>query len=328
MTYISNTLTDASAPSVIASAMHTALLAEGYTLEDTVVIATRTHKVYLSPAGGNAEGLDWYLDVAYTTTGTGSIWLGTFETYDKVAHTAGLGPYDGSGVSPDPVEFSRYGAAKYALETNWTHVSGNAAQIETQATAMAYWISITPDRVIAMTSTNAVKVVYAGHVDPYVPWKTKCAATAPGKWNPLAVATINGPNAFSPYGVGVVQVTRHPPVATVYGSFDCARIRSSSSSSSSSVGGVGVGGVSGHVDTGWAPYLAGGPLGERIQITLLRDNSSWGGYGHAAGHLHDVARFGTSAATSVTRGDTVTIDGDTWVLASATGGACFGFAAI
>lgn len=329
-------MTNANPAATLAAAMDTALLAEGYTLEDTVVIGTRTHKVYKSPAAINAEGLDWYLDLAYTTTGNGSVWMGAFETYDAVAHTAGFGPYCTSSTTVDATEFSRYGSTKYALETNWGHISNNLAQIECQTSAFTYWVSITGDRIIAMTSVNAVKVNYVGHLDPYAPWKAKVAATTPGKWNPIVTCNVTIPAADHAYGMGKGALSRVPPVAiTVSWSSGGMSIRSSSSGASPSTGtstngGCGIGGPSGHVDTGESPYLDGGPLADTIQVVVQRSGGSTNisGWGHAAGLLYDVGRFGTSGATSVVRGDTTTVDGDPWVLASATGGACFGFKAV
>lgn len=331
MTFLSGSMTDSNAPATLAGLMHDALITEGYSLVDTVVIGTRTHKVYLSPAASNTEGIDWYLDLAYTTTGTGSIWLGAFETYDAVAHTAGFGPVT-TGATVDPVEFSRYGATKYALETKWGHVSNDLAQIQTSASAFAYWISITPTKVIALSSGNATKVVYCGQFDPYTPWKTKAATDAPGKWNPLTTLSLVLPNAEAGRVASVADVgcglTRLPPVATIYDWGISVSAGCSSSTSSTTNGGGGGGGAVGLVDTGWNPYTDGGPQGEKIQIRVLRQyNVGIGRAGHCAGELYDVARFGTSGATSVTRGDTATVDSATWVLASATSSACFGFKA-
>lgn len=329
MTYISGSMTNSDAPATLAGLMHTALLNAGFTLVDTVVIGTRTHKVYKSAAANNTEGIDWYLDLAYTTSGAGSIWLGAFETYDAVAHTAGLGPYSNIESTVDAAEFSRYGTTKYALETNWTHITRNLAQIETASSAFAYWISITPTRVIALTSVNATKVVYCGQFAPYAPWKAKVAEVTPGKWNPLITCNISNPAVENTSTMGSGSLTRIPPATTVYRWDYTCNIRSSSSSSSSGSSSGGVGGPAGFVDTGWSPYLAGGPQGDKIQIAISRNVSvnNVGGWGHGAGWLYDIARFGTSGATSVTRGDTTTVSGNTWALASANSGACFGFKA-
>lgn len=333
MTYIDASWTTAADPAAtLAAALHGALIAEGYTLEDTVVIGTCTHKVYKSAAAINTEGIDWYLDVAYTTTGAGSVWLGAFETYDTVAHTAGLGPYRGTSSAVDPVEFSRFGATKYALETNWSHISANLARIQTQASAMAYWVSITPTRVIALSSVSSSSVVYCGQFNPYQPWKAKVASETPGKWNPLTTLTLVTPHSQSHGSMGTCVVNRVPPVASLGSNrWDYTTVlKSASGAADNSNGGNSNGGPSGYIDNGWSPYLAGGPLGDRIQIVIERApyQSLPGNWGHCAGHLYDVARFGTSGSTSVLRGDTATVDGDPWVLASATSGACFGFKGI
>lgn len=321
MTYITGSMTDSNAPATLAGLIHTALLSEGYTLEDTVVIGTRTHKVYKSAAAINTEGIDWYLDVAYTTTGSGSIWFGAFEEYDAVAHTGGFGPYGGSidSTAPDAIEYSRYGASKYALETNWTHVSQNLARLQTTTNPMAYWVSVTPTRVIGLTTVSPAAPVYCGQFKPYLPWKTKCQEVAPGKWNPLVTCSGAG---------SCVGFTRIPPSRSIYGNggwAGMAFLGVVGLTAATIYGNSTPQGAAGYIDSNSSPYVTG-PLGEALTLGISRGGSA-SMWGHIVGDLYDVARFGSSGATSIMRGDTATVDGDPWVLASAVGSLCYGFKA-
>lgn len=323
MTYITGSVNDPNPAAALYTQLATALTTAGYELVDTVIISSRTHKVWKSPAASNAENKDWYLDVAYTTTGTGSVWFGAFETYDEVAHTAGFGPFTTHASSVDATEFSRWGANKYALETNWTHISNNLSPLTCSGASLGYWVSVTAGRVIGLTSAAPERLAYCGLFDPYAPWKAKCATVTPGKFHPLITASLASPHADDSPPMGPGALTRVPPVATVSSWVYVPQIRSSSANNPS---GSGAGGPNGHIDTGVSPYLDGPPQGDRIQIAIPRGNLP--DRGHGAGWLYDVARWGTSTATATSRGDATTVNGDPWVLASATKYACFGFKAV
>lgn len=329
MTYITGQLTDANAPAALYALMEPAFISAGYTLEDTVIIGTRTHKVWKSPALLNAEGKDWYLDVAYTTTGTGSIWLGAFETYDVGTHTAGFGPftslheYGMSGL--DATEGSRFGATKYALETNWSHISGGLGEIPISTSAMGYWISITADRVIAVSSASSTNLIYCGIFESSPEWVDACEAVAPGKVRALLTSRMDAPAATRPTlyydNCGVKSaITRALPNQA-----DQLYFWSYSITLGPQVLEGGSKAAYAQVDTGIEANSAvtkPQPVGERLGIWMGYRSMPKRGY---IGEVSDVARFKASAAVS--RGDTITIDGQPWVLATQLGGYCFAFKA-
>lgn len=326
MTYISNSLTDSNAPATLYAAMATALSSAGFTLVDTQVISTRTHKVWKSAAANNSQGIDWYLDVAYTTTGAGSIWLGAFEGYTS---PNGLrGPYNASDTTAaESTFYTRFGSTASALETNWTHISNNIAQISAPATAFAYFISITGDRVIAMTSVTATSVAYCGLFDMYTPWSNKIGGLA----FPLITCTVSTPTAVGTTLhaiIGQTAVNRQPPVAKAVGVqwssfFNVLAAWNAPNTSTSASGGQGIGSPVGQVDTGTSLYLEG-PRGGRLQIALNWSTAGSDGSGTPVGYLKDLAVF---AASGTTRGDTVTISSVTWVLGTSSANRCYGFKA-
>lgn len=337
MTYTTGSLTSANPAADLYTALASALTTAGFTLVDTVVISTRTHKVWKSAAGSNAHGLDWYLDVAYTTTGAGGMWLGAFEYYDPATHLGYRGPYnDFNGAAGDAIYYARYGASGSALETNWTTITNSICRIPTQTTAFAYWISVTPDRVIAMSSVSPTHVFYCGFFDMYTPWANKIGGLA----YPLITCTVNtintsqgqhntvGPMPVAPTASGSAYpaaLTRKPPDASnpgfsqmwtpaIYDGFFAPQAPAEPS--------TGIGGPVGYVDTAAPTYLdvARGGL---LQIALRFGSFTM----VTLGTLSDLAVFGGS---SVTRGDTVTISGTDWVLSSRdpSYNRCYGFAAI
>lgn len=317
MTYIANSLTSANPAADLYTAMASAFTAAGFTLVDTQVISTRTHKVWKSAAGSNSQGLDWYLDVAYTTTGAGSVWLGAFEGYSS---PNGLrGPYNANDSNPDETTYyTRFGATGSALETNWTHITNNIAQIATTTTAFAYWISITTDRVIAMTSTAPTSLAFCGFYEPYTPYANKAGALL----HPLATCTVANPAATSFFaGNAQTAINRNPPAASSLGRSS----RYSVVPTWNTVLGLGGPGMPvGYVDTGAKTSVIEGPRGAKIAFSVNWSISADDGSPACPGFVRDVLVL---AGSGVTRGDTVTISGSTWVLGSLTTNRCFGFKA-
>lgn len=337
MTFDTNSMTSANPAADLYTALASALSTAGFTLVDTVTISTRTHKVWKSAAAGNSMGLDWYLDVAYTTTGAGSVWLGAFEDYVAGTDTGYRGPYNAAGSStPDATYFSRYGATGSALETNWTHISNNCGQVQTQTTAYAYWMSVTTDRVIMMTSVAPLNLTYCGFFDMYTPWANKIASAA----YPLITALISSPAIINqgqhsaPSGSPQAALTRIPPVAA---SVNWAQVRvccawvdtinplfttGSVATLSSQVNGCAPGAPLGYVDSATVAY------GDARYGGLLQIIGSYGTGGtelFTIGTLKDVAVFFGQA---VTRGDTIAISGTDWVMSNQQVNRVYGFKAI
>lgn len=141
-----------------------ALTGVGLSLVDTVVISTRTHKVYKNPAANNSLGVDWYLDIGYPTTGQAGITIRPFEFYDPATHLGYRGPVVPATFTPESTYYSRYGATGSALETNWLTSSTNF-QIITSAASYGYRLSVTKDRIAGMTSNSPTTLIYAGLID-------------------------------------------------------------------------------------------------------------------------------------------------------------------
>lgn len=169
MTFITPTIAASADPGPLVYAeLEPAMLSAGWTLEDTVVIGTRTHKVFKSAAAGNVRNLDWYLDISYPTTGIAShLLICPFEGYDAATDLGFRGPYSTSATTYDATTYSRYGATGHALETNWVNV-GTATAIDSPLTTTSFglWVSITPNRVIIMNSNEPLQVSYSGFFTP------------------------------------------------------------------------------------------------------------------------------------------------------------------
>jgi hypothetical protein len=169
MTYWEETIpADANPGPLVHTALATKLLAQGWTLEDTVVISTRTHKVYKSAAAGNTYGLDWYLDISYPTTGIASgVLLAPFEGYTAASDVALRGPYSASSAVIDATTYSRFGATTSALETNWANAA-TFTSLDTPLSTSAFVInaSVTRNRVILLSSTEPTQVSYCGFFTP------------------------------------------------------------------------------------------------------------------------------------------------------------------
>jgi len=168
MTFISGSITDANPGPALYALIATPALALGWTLDDTVVIGSNTHKVLKSAAAGNTYGLDWFLDINYPTTGiTGGMRFAPFEGYTAASDVGLRGPYSLSNTTIDATTYSRYGATTSALETNWANAAANTGLSATLSTsAFNYWVSITRDRIIVMTSLQTTSVFYAGFFTP------------------------------------------------------------------------------------------------------------------------------------------------------------------
>lgn len=209
---------DANPGPLVHTALATKLLAAGYTLEDTVVISTRTHKVYKSAAAGNTYGLDWYLDVSYPTTGiTGGVYITPFEGYNSTTHLATRGPYSGSSgaTTMDPTTYSRYGATASALETNWANTATHSSlDNPLSISEFALMASVNRNRVILAVSTDPQFVSYAGFFTP----TAGHVAHAGAAMYPLITTRVTGSGGSSatnnPISV-TAALTRAPKVSTV-----------------------------------------------------------------------------------------------------------------
>jgi hypothetical protein len=217
MTLITPTIAaDANPGPLVYAELATAMLALGWTLDDTRVIGARTHKVMKSAAAGNSRNLDWYLDISYPTTGVASGLLITpFEGYNSATGLATRGPYSANDTTLDGTTYSRFGATASALETNWANTA-SWTQLDSplSISSFAMIASITRDRVILLVGTEPTQASYAGFFTP----TAEHAAHAGAALFPLITTRLSGATARdSSGGSGSVQVamTRLPKVSTV-----------------------------------------------------------------------------------------------------------------
>jgi len=294
MAYISGTVTDANPGPVLYALMAPALTTAGYTLVDTVVVTTRTYKIWKSAAASNAQNLDWYLCVGYTTTGAATISLTTFEYYDPATDLGYRGPYTATSTVIDATTSTRYGATGSALETNWWGPASTGNQTSLTTTAFGYWISITADRVILLCSTAASVPMYAGLYEPDPQYTAKAAA----KLYPLFTGQIIGGTSLG--GTPSAALTRIPPMTAFVSTGDwrnhllCTPTVPLTSFPALPTG-----------PTTTYPIAATRVMLTSPQSAPLQLTGRWG-------WLRDVYVVGATAA--VVRGDTATIGGDTYLL--------------
>lgn len=310
MTYITNTITNANPGPTLYSAIETAMLAQGWTLVDTVTIGSNTHKVLKSAgaSGGNTYGLDWYLDINYPTTGTtGGIRFCPFESYDAVNHLGIRGPYSANSITIDATTFSRYGATGYALETNWAN-SASYAQLSTALTtaAFTYRISVTRNRIVGLLDNVPGAFFYAGFFTP----SSAFSSNAGSALFPLvqAIVTPTG-GAQSGTTSSNACLTRLPNLATMTNSGWSYHVTIPNPSINSSGFPEGQIGVAASPFTGrstGAPLIvaanAGGANASTpSNATPLVDN---------IGTIDDI--IGAYVNTGSVRGDSMTVGSDTW----------------
>ena len=295
MAYATGSLTDANSSLALYNVLAGLLTTANYTLVDTVVISTRTHKVWKSAAANNSMNLDWYLDVAYTTTGVGPVHLTPFEYFDPATDLGYRGAYNGSGTTIETTYYSRYGATGYALETNWFGAQLGGG-ILTSA-SFSYWLSVTGDRVIGLSSLAPYFLRYTGFYEP----TARFSAMAGASNYPLIKAEFN--DAFGAITSGKAGVTRVPKV-TLF---------------AESVGWQYQGGVgpelSGLVTRGGSPVTAPDSTAPAIACrATVGYPLGVQGFDPLPGYLRDV--LFTRSDNTIVRGDTFTVGADTYVLGS------------
>lgn len=301
MAYISNTITDVNAPSVMYSELEPALITAGYTLEDTVVISTRTHKVWKNPAANNPKGQDWYIDVAYTTTGTGTFGMYVMEGYDAASNLAyrmamGWQYYTSASTLSAANNYAPYGATGYSLEASQWYVRAGAASdnsttnrdVSLPASSFGYWISVTPQRIAMLFSVAPSMLYYNGLYEPSAEQTLNAGASA----FPLVSAMINGGEAPN---YGMLAMTRFPKIV---GSIRYEALASN---------------VAQLMTIFNSPTVPSGDTTVSRKFAIRVPLTSGATQRGFWGYLIDVAAVWTDAI--VTRGDTLTDDTSaTWVL--------------
>jgi hypothetical protein len=306
MTYWEETIpADANPGPLVYTALATKLLALGWTLEDTVVIGARTHKVLKSAAAGNTYALDWYLDISYPTTGVATgLMLAPFEGYTAASDVATRGPYTASNTTIDGTTYSRFGATTSALETNWAN-TGSYSGLDTPLSTSAFVInaSVTRDRVILLSSTEPTDVGYCGFFTP----TAAHAAHAGAALFPLVVARLRGAaDRVSSATVGSVSasLTRVPKASSGNWSTHCI-VGPNTMRLNGRVGGA--------VSEGDNQITS-------VPFLVAFGGTSWvNGTAAQIGELDGVQVAWADAA--VARGDFVTVGGDVFTLSTVTSNA-------
>lgn len=217
MTFITGSITNANPGPTLYALIETAATGAGWTLDDTVVIGGNTHKVLKSAAAGNTYGLDWYLDINFPTTGiTGGMRFAPFEGYTAASDVGLRGPFGHVTVATiDATTYSRYGAATSALETNWTNsASASAISATLSTSAFTYWISITRNRIVVLTSLQPTTIFYGGFFTPTAAHSAHAGAAL----FPLLMAAIplvTAATTTSSIGTATVAFTRAPKAVTI-----------------------------------------------------------------------------------------------------------------
>lgn len=320
MTFVTGTYTNANPGPALYAALHTALVAEGFTLVDTVVISARTHKVLQAPA--NSFGLGWFLDISYPTSGVATgVKTSPFEDYNAASHFGFRGPYgsvSSDSTAPEATYYSRYGATGYALETNWSNGAINTGFDTALSTgATTYWASITPERVVLMLSSAPTKISYAGFFTPTADF----VAAADTALYPLISANLTaaGNAASGSAGSSTAAVTRLPKL-TGFSGAPGALTNVTGWQTSVFVGALdwgvrfaagGLIGVGGGLFTGKTSIS---PIPVILGTSVISPTM---GMGALVGVLDGVAAG--QATPSAVRGDTVQVDSDTWMLSSPVG---------
>jgi hypothetical protein len=305
MTYWEETIpADANPGPLVHTALATKLLAQGWTLEDTVVIGARTHKVYKSAAAGNTYALDWFLDVSYPTTGIATgLMLAPFEGYTAGSDVATRGPFSASSAVLDGSTYSRFGATTSALETSWVNSSTYTA-MDTPLSTSAFVInvSVTRNRVILLSSTEPTQVSYCGFFTP----TSAHIAHAGAALFPLVTVRLNGSadrTASATAGSVSAALTRVPKASIINWGTHCI-VSPNTMRMNGRIGGAAAEGDN-QITT--VPFLVG--MGA----------TSWSVGTTQIGELDGVQCGWADAA--VARGDVVTVDGDVFTLSTVTGNA-------
>jgi len=307
MTFITGAISNSNPGPALYSAIETAALALGYTLVDTVVIGSNTHKVLKSAAAGNAQGLDWYLDINYPTTGTtGGMRFAPFEGYNASTHVATRGPYSGNSTTVDQTTYSAFGASTSALETNWMNSATYSSLSAVLSTSFTYYISITRDRILVELTSDAQYLTYSGFFTP-----TSAHSTAAGSaLFPLVMTRMVAPTSTTTamttsFGVSTSLVFTRAPGAPTGSWFNWSASGMILVGATAFLGAGQLGGV------GAAPFTSDQEFAP-IPVIMGFNNTTFSTANAPSlvGYLKDVGV--ALGGSTVTMGNTVTVGSDTW----------------
>ena len=290
MTYVTGTITDANPGVALHAVFASALTANGYTLDDTVVISTSTYKIYKNPAANNGSGFDWYFMLRYTTTGAGTLSFNVMEVWTAVTDL--MQGFVSTYSPSQTVSAPNYRIFETAIALDGTAGQSGLSSISITSSSFGYWISITPTRINFLLSTAPTQVYCAGLYDADAAFATAAgAALLPlGRWSvgpsvtEVGVTRVPGlTGSVSPFVYGII-----PAPSTIVGYFNVTGVPAGST-------------------------VFGPRRGNRIPVSAGTSNSSSGFFGYIKDALV------VAANNTVARGDTVTIGADTWILSTNSG---------
>lgn len=297
MTFITGTITDSNPGPQIYARIETAALADGWLLDDSVTIGGNTHRVLKSPAAGNVRNLDWWLDINFPTTGiAGGMRFAPFEFYNPATDLATRGPIQGGFDNViETTYYSRYGATQKGLETDWNNQTGYTISTGLTTASFTYYISITRNRIIALFTNNPSELVYTGFYTPTTEYIENTAVG--GLLFPLVMlkmpsaSNVQGGNASNNAQLCVTRVPKFTAFNWSGANLNCTGIGQL---------------VAGQVGVAPAPTTNETVLSPMVLIFGTAPNTGFVGVldGMAHGYVNAVA----------VRGDTVTINADTWYM--------------
>lgn len=284
MGYITGTLSDANPGATLHGLLATELTTEGYELADTVVIGASTYKVWKNPAANNPSGKDWFLSIAFATAGAGALRIGVFEEWNPTTDRAYRFSTYQSAI--DVTHRSYAGASAYALNQIMY------VDIETSTASFGYWISISKTRIAAIGSVMPTFLQYVGLYDPFPEY----AAAAGSLLLPLVAGKVSAGRADAGANLGMTRIPPYPGGSAPYGFLLMPALGASM--------------------TTFYPRLPTGNqifgsafVASKIEL-IMNDGASPARFGT----LYDVVALPVD--TTIARGDTVSVDGSTWVLSS------------
>lgn len=317
MTLVSNTINSVNPSLDLYTALEAALTSNGYTLVDTVVISTRTHKIWKNPAANNPAAKDYFVDLTYATTGAGALYIMPYEFYDPATDLAYRGPANGV-FTPEGTYWSQHGATGLSLENALFQLrAGTTTQFlldTTIGSSFAFWVSINNRRIAGFTQSTPSKMLYCGLYQPdaqhlaYVGADcfpicvAKLDNSQGGGENQSTADSLAALTRFPRVNISIDQrVTNGPTtrIASVYSSYYLKKGYDMARSNSPSL-------------------LYGGGVASPVSVrresggsNVMAQEQSFG----VMGHLYDIAY--AFVDNTVLRGDSVTVGGALWHLTTA-----------
>lgn len=178
------------------TAITPALLGGGLTFIETIVVDGITHSLWRASAV-NSFGSPWVLGVAYYATGMpkNMVWFHVYESYNEATNKALNGPINpfsgasfdvnGSGSASTPTDLNDPLIVS-PIHQLWSGTGDYHYGVRISDQPFVYWLSVTTDRLILMTSVDARRMMYAGLYKPAPPW----AATQGSKLFPLGMGNV------------------------------------------------------------------------------------------------------------------------------------------